>query len=47
MTLTQAVEALLFSAHKPLSVRELRHALTGPSESDQLVPNEFASVKEP
>ena len=47
MTLTQAVEALLFSAHKPLSARELRDALTGRSESDQLVPNEFAQVKEP
>ena len=47
MTLTQALEALLFSAQKPLSTRELRDALTGPSESDQLVPNEFVQVKEP
>ncbi len=46
MTLTQAVEALLFSAHKPLNARELLDALTGPSESDQLMPNEFAAVKE-
>src|SRR5438874_8936050 len=46
MTLTQAVEALLFSAQKPLSARELRDALTGPAETDQLVPNEFEPVKD-
>ena len=47
MTLRQAVEALLFSVHKPLSARELRDALTDRSQSDQLAPNEFAQVKEP
>jgi len=46
MTLSQAVEALLFSGHEPLNARELRDALIGPSESDQLMPNEFAQVKE-
>jgi segregation and condensation protein B len=47
MTLTQALESLLFSAQKPLTTRELRDALTTPAETDELLPNEFAHVKDP
>jgi segregation and condensation protein B len=46
MTLTQVVEALLFSAQKPLTIRELTEALKRPGESEELSPNEFARVKE-
>ena len=46
MTLVQVIEALLFSAQKPLTVRELADALKGAGESDELLPNEFARVKE-
>ena len=46
MTLNQVIEALLFSAQKPLTVSELRDALSSAGESDELVPNEFARVKE-
>lgn len=46
MTLPQVLEALLFSAQKPLTIAELRDALTGGSETDELVPNEFVRVKE-
>src|SRR5919109_528186 len=46
MTLTQVLEALLFSAQKPLAAAELHAALTSAGESDELVPNEFSRVKE-
>jgi len=46
MTLSQVLEALLFSAQKPLSTAEVRDALTSAGESDALLPNEFACVKE-
>jgi segregation and condensation protein B len=46
MTLQQVIEALLFSAQKALSTRELHNPLTSAGESDELVPNEFAKVKE-
>ena len=46
MTLSQVIEALLFSAQKPLTAAELHDALTSAGESDDLVPNEFARVKE-
>jgi segregation and condensation protein B len=44
MNLTQVIEALLFSAQKPLSVRELVSAIKGAGDADELVPNEFAKV---
>jgi segregation and condensation protein B len=47
MTLIQVIEALLFSAQKPLTIRELADALTSAGESDELSPNEWARVKEP
>jgi segregation and condensation protein B len=46
MTLTQVLEALLFSAEKPLTTTELRDALTSAGDNDELVPNEFGRVKE-
>ena len=46
MTLSQVLEALLFGAQKPLTAAELRDAFTSPGEADELVPNEFARVKE-
>ena len=44
MTLTKVVEALLFSAQKPLSIRELTTAIKG--AEDELSPNQFARVRE-
>src|SRR5216117_2734901 len=46
MTLSQVIEALLFSAQKPLTAPELRDAVTSAGENGELVPNEFARVKE-
>ena len=46
MALAQVIEALLFSAQKPLTTAELRGALTNAGQDDELVPNEFAHVKE-
>jgi segregation and condensation protein B len=46
MTLSCVVEALLFSAQKPLSIRELAAAIKGAGTEDDLSPNEFANVKE-
>ena len=45
MTLSCVVEALLFSAQKPLSIRELAGAIKDAGAED-LWPNEFANVKE-
>ena len=44
MNLSRFVEALLFSAQKPLSIRELTAAIKG--AEDELSPNEFARVTE-
>jgi segregation and condensation protein B len=46
MTLSQIVEALLFSAQKPLSARELVSAIKGAGDADELMPNEFARTTE-
>ena len=46
MTLPQVVEALLFSAQKPLSTRELVSATKGAGDADELMPNEFARTTE-
>jgi segregation and condensation protein B len=46
MNLTQAIEALLFSAQKPLTIRELTDALKSAGEGDELIPNDFAKIKE-
>ncbi|HWM25789.1 MAG TPA: SMC-Scp complex subunit ScpB [Chthoniobacterales bacterium] len=46
MSLSQVIEALLFSAQKPLSARELASAIKGAGDADELLPNEFARVKD-
>jgi segregation and condensation protein B len=46
MNLSQVVEALLFSAQRPLTPRELAAALRGAGAEDELAPNEFAKTTE-
>src|SRR5881227_3236803 len=46
MTLAQVIEALLFSAQKPLTTTELRAALTSAGDNGELARNEFGRVKE-
>ena len=46
MTLSQVIEALLFSAQKPLTTKELLAAVKGAGDVDELLPNEFAKTKE-
>lgn len=46
MNLSQVIEALLFSAQKPLPTRELVAAIKGAGGADELIPNEFSRVKE-
>src|SRR5256885_7560150 len=46
MTLSRVIEALLFSAQKPLSIRELTEAIRGAAAEDEFSPNEFARVSE-
>ena len=46
MTLSRIIEALLFTAQKPLSIRELTEAIKGAETEDELTPNEFARVRE-
>ena len=46
MTLSRVIEALLFSAQKPLSIRELTEAVMGAGAEDEFSPNEFARVSE-
>jgi segregation and condensation protein B len=46
MTLTKVVEALLFSAQTPLSIREIAMAIKGADAEDELSPNQFARVSE-
>ncbi|MDQ6625545.1 MAG: SMC-Scp complex subunit ScpB, partial [Verrucomicrobiota bacterium] len=44
--LTKVIEALLFSAQKPLTARELLAAVKGAGEDAELAPNEFARTNE-
>lgn len=46
MTLSQVIEALLFSAQKPLSLRELVSAIKSAGAADELMPNEFSRTTE-
>jgi segregation and condensation protein B len=46
MTLQQVLEALLFSAQKPLTIREMAAALKAAGAEDELTPNEFGSVRD-
>src|SRR5437764_3165779 len=45
MNLSHAIEALLFSAHKPLSAKEITDTLRNAGAEDDFAPNEFANVK--
>src|SRR5437763_16598255 len=46
MNLSRVVEARLFSAEKPLSIRELGTAIKGAGAEDELSPNEIARATE-
>lgn len=46
MKLSQVVEALLISAQKPLTARELVAAIKSAGAEDELTPNEFAKTNE-
>jgi len=45
MNLTHVIEAVLFSAHKPLSSKEIVDVLRGAGAEDEFAPNDFANVK--
>src|SRR3954463_1885830 len=45
-TLNRVIEALLFSAQKPLTPRELAAAIKGGKAEDESMPNEFARTTE-
>jgi segregation and condensation protein B len=45
MTLSRVIEALLFSAHKPLSIKEIADVLRNAGAEDDFAPNPFANVK--
>ena len=45
MNLAHVIEALLFSAHKPLSTKEIVDLLHGAGAEDDFAPNEFSRVK--
>jgi segregation and condensation protein B len=47
MTLARVIEALLFSAQKPLSSREILATIKAAGGEDDLLPNEFAKTREP
>src|SRR4051812_24347048 len=46
MTLVRVVEALLFSAQKPLPAREIVATIKSAGDEDDLLPNEFARIRE-
>jgi segregation and condensation protein B len=46
MNLSQVIEALLFSAQKPLTTKELVAAVKGAGTEEELSPNEFAKATE-
>jgi segregation and condensation protein B len=46
MSLSQVVEALLFSGQKPLSTRELVTTIKSAGDADELLPNEFSRATE-
>lgn len=46
MTLPRVIEALLFSAQKPLSAKEIVDVIKRSREADDFSPNQFANVKE-
>ena len=46
MTLARVIEALLFSAQKPLPAREIVATIKAAGGDDELLPNEFGKIKE-
>jgi segregation and condensation protein B len=46
MTLIRVIEALLFSAQKPLAAREIVATIRATGGDDELIPNDFAKVTE-
>jgi chromosome segregation and condensation protein ScpB len=46
MSLIRVIEALLFSAQKPLSIREIATAIRGAEDPAAAGPNEFSRVRE-
>jgi segregation and condensation protein B len=46
MTLSRVIEALLFSAQRPLSIRELTEAIKGAGAEAEFSPNEFARINQ-
>jgi segregation and condensation protein B len=46
MKVSHVIEALLFSAHKPLSTKEIVDLLHGAGAEDEFRPNEFATVRQ-
>jgi segregation and condensation protein B len=46
MDLPRVIEALLFSAQKPLTAKELASAIKGAEAEDELTPNPFAKTNE-
>lgn len=46
MTLARVIEALLFSAQKPLPAREIVATIKAAGGDDELIPNEFGKLKE-
>jgi segregation and condensation protein B len=46
MKLSRAIEALLFSAHKPLSTKEIVELLRNAGGEDEFAANEFANAKQ-
>src|ERR1044072_1985524 len=47
MNLSRVIEALLFSAHKPLSTKEIVDLLHGAGAEVEFSPNEFAKERQP
>ena len=47
MTLSRVLEALLFSAQKPLAAKELAEVIRSAGSEDEFTPNEFAKTREP
>ena len=46
MNLARVIEALLFSAQKPLAAKEIVDVLRRAGAEDDFAPNEFAKVRE-
>jgi segregation and condensation protein B len=46
MTLVRVIEALLFSAQKPLSLGDIANAIKSAGADDELFPNEFAKIRD-